>query len=293
VDRALFVYNPRSGPGSIGGRLDQIIGRFIEKGILVQPFRMAPNLLDNLLDEIKSEAYTSIIVSGGDGTVNLVVNKMLDSGVNLPLGIIPGGTCNDFARSLNIPMDYKKCLDIILAGKVTQVDVGLINEKRYFIGTCGGGNLVDVSFNTSDEAKRSFGPLAYYFKALGELPAIKPVKLKIRTDDEYIEKECLFFLIANGKHAGGFNNIIKEAELSDGLMDIIILGNCLNIDLPSLLFKVLNNDFINDPRVMWFRTRSCVIEGSGSLPVTIDGEKGESLPLSVKFINRALNVFVR
>lgn len=293
MDRALFVYNPRSGPGGIAGRLDQIVGRFMEKGILLQPFRIMPNLVDNLSEEIKAEGYSRIIVSGGDGTVNLVVNTMLKAGVSLPLGIIPAGTCNDFARSLSIPMDYNKCLDIIFAGRVIEVDVGLINETRYFIGTCAGGNLVDVSFNTSDEAKRSFGPLAYYFKALGELPALKPVRLKIRTEDEFFDQDSLFFLITNGKHAGGFNNIIKEAEISDGFMDIIILGNCLHIDLPSLFFKVLNNDFINDPKVTWLRTRSCVIEGGSSLPVTVDGEKGEGLPLSVKFINKALKVFIR
>ena len=70
-----------------------------------------------LSDILKNEDYSHVIISGGDGTINMVVNIMLSCGVNVPIGIIPSGTCNDFARSIGMPANINKCVDIILAEK--------------------------------------------------------------------------------------------------------------------------------------------------------------------------------
>lgn len=125
------------------------------------------------------------------------------------------------------------------------------------------------------------------------MPNLRPVSLKITTDNEVIEQDFLLFLVLNGKHAAGFYNIIGEAELSDGYMDILLLNNCPPIELAGLFFKVLENDIVSDKNVMWLRTKNCTIEGSSDVPLTIDGEKWDTLPISIKFINRILKVFVK
>lgn len=293
MKKVIFIYNPLSGHRSVPKKLDYIIERFMEKDLLLQPYRIFNDEHDNLPDVLKKGEYSYAIISGGDGTINLIVNTMLKNNITLPVGIIPSGTCNDFARSLNIPSDMKRCLDIILAGKTADIDLGLINEEKYFLNTCAGGIFVDVSFNTSSELKRNIGPLAYYIKALSEVTNIKPVRLKINTDWETIEQEFLLFLIVNGKHAGGFSNVIEKADISDGLMDILLIKNCSHMDLPGLLFKVLSNDFLNDKNVLWLRTKKCLIEGSIDVALSIDGEKGDGLPIGVRFINKALKVFVK
>ena len=291
--KALMVYNPQSGARNVPRKLDYIVQRFDESDILITPFRTGSGSNEKLPEILKENDYSFVVASGGDGTVNSLVNIMNRNDIKLPIGVIPSGTCNDFARSLNIPMDLKRCIDIIVAGNTTDVDAGLINNKMYFLNTCAGGNFVDVSYNTGSEIKKKFGPLAYYMKALGEVTSIRPVKLKITTDNEVVENEFLFFLILNGKHAAGFYNVIKEADLSDGFMDILLLQNCAPIDLAGLLLKVMNNDFINDRHVIWLRTRNCSVEGNGGLSLSVDGERWDKLPITVSFINRSLKVFVK
>jgi YegS/Rv2252/BmrU family lipid kinase len=293
MKRILFVYNPLSGLRNLPRKLDTIIRRFWENDILVQPFRICGDEQDKLLSVIENGDFIYVVVSGGDGTVSLVINTLLKNGIKLPVGLIPSGTCNDFAGSLGIPAEVRKCLDIILAGNTAEVDVGLINEERFFLNTCAGGNLVDASFNTSSELKRNIGPLAYYLKAVSELTNIKPVRLRIVTDDETVEQDSLFFLIINGRHAGGFSNLLQDADIADGLMDVLLLKNCPHIELPSLVIKVLSNDFIYDRNVVWLRTGACRIEGSGDIPVSLDGERGGGLPINVRFLKRALKVFVK
>ena len=293
MEKTLFIYNPLSGNRNVAGKLDYIIGRFMDKNILTVPYRLGNDEQDSLSAMLNGDSYSSVIVSGGDGTVNTVANMILKSGLKIPLGIIPSGTCNDFARSLNLPSDIKRCMDIILAGKTTEIDAGLLNGQTYFLNTCAGGNFVDVSYNTSSELKRNIGPLAYYMKALGEMANLKPVSLKITTDNEIIEQEFFFFLILNGKHAAGFKNIIQEADLSDGYMDILLLNSCPPMDLAGLFFKVLGNEFLNDRNVIWLRTKDCTIEGSNDFSVSVDGEKWNTLPITINFINKILIVFVK
>lgn len=292
LEKALFVYNPLSGNRMVPLKLDYIVNRFLQKDILLIPYRISDNNPVRLLDIFEKVDISRVMVSGGDGTISTVVNLLLKNKIDIPVGIIPSGTCNDFARSLGIPHNLKKCLDIVLEGYTEEIDVGLINEDNYFVNTCAGGIFVEVSYCTSNELKKNLGPLAYYLKALDEVTNIKPFKLTVQTDSETIEGDFLLFLILNGKHVAGFKNIAKKADLSDGMMDLLLVKNCLPLDIAGLFFKVLSNDFINDKNVIWLKTKACSISGSSSVALSIDGEKGTGLPLTVRFINKAVKIFV-
>lgn len=293
MEKALLVYNPISGNRTVPKKLDYIISRFIKKDIMIVPYRTEGECGEKLKKILSESGFSSVVVSGGDGTVNMIASVLLRAGLDLPMGIIPSGTCNDFARSLNIPPDVKRCIDIILAGNIARIDAGLINKEKYCLNTCAGGNFVDVSYNTSSEFKKNFGPLAYYIKGLGEFGNMKPVKLKLTTDNEIVEDEFLLFLILNGKHAAGFSNLVGEADLSDGCMDILLVANCPHIELGGLIFKILNNDFVNDKNVIWLRTKKCVIEGDSGFSLSVDGEKWKSLPITVQFYKQILKVFIK
>jgi len=292
MKKVIFIYNPWSGDHSISLKLEFIIKTFQERGILIQPFRIHEKCDESLLNILKNNNYEYVVVSGGDGTLNFVINLLLKNGLDLPIGVVPSGTSNDFARCINLPISLDECLNIILSGKTIEVDAGLINNEKYFLSTCAGGVFVGVSFNTHSELKKNFGPFAYYLKALSELTNIKSFRLKIETETKTIEEEALLFLILNGKHAAGFYNLIKDADLSDGIMDIVLIKSCNHIDLASLFFKVLSNDVHKDKNVMKLKAKSCRIEGNTDVNLSIDGEKGEGLPIDVKFINKALKVFI-
>lgn len=292
MKKAMLIYNPLSGNRNVPRMLDNIIERFMNENIAVLPYRVNEENYNNILDFLKSGDFSSVIISGGDGTVNSIVNTMFKNKIDLPLGIIPAGTCNDFARSLDIPNDLNKCLDIIIRGQTAEVDVGLINGEKYFLNTCAGGVFVDVSFNTSNELKKNIGPLAYYLKGLAEVPNVRPIQLKITTDDRVVEDEFLLFVILNGKHVGGFSNINEDGDLSDGYMDIVLIKYCLHIDMVGLFFKAISRDFHNDKNVLCLKTKKCTIEGPDDFNLSIDGERWNKLPIDVEFFNRALKVYV-
>lgn len=292
MQNALFIYNPISGNRSIVHQLDYIMQMSQHKQICITPYRIAENndLLESL---IQSARFDLIILSGGDGTLNSIVNLLLKNNCQLPIGFIPAGTCNDFARSLHLPVNLAECLEIIYAGRTIDVDIGLLNNENFFLNTCAGGLFVDVSFNTDDELKRNFGPLAYYLKALGQVAHKRSFPLKITTDHDCFEDKALLFCILNGTDVGGFPNLLKDANITDGMMDIIIIKNCANIDLANLFFRILSREPISDKHVLRLKTRECTISGPDNVLLSVDGEKGPTLPVNVKFISHALKVFVK
>lgn len=292
MKKALFIYNPNSGDHSIINKLEYLIGRFQDSGILIQPLRFTNYDEHFLINVIKDINLDFIVTSGGDGTINYIVNVLLKNGINLPLGIIPSGTCNDFANSLGISNVLEECVDIIVNGHVLDVDVGLINNSTYFLSTYAGGCFVDVSFSTNTELKRNFGPLAYYLKGLQEVKNLRPFNLKITTDDGVIEEKAFIFLVLNGTQGAGLSGLISEADITDGLMDILIIKRCPHIDLAGLFFKVLSRDLGTDKNITKLTTRKCKIECDHDIPTSIDGEKGNSLPTEITFLKNALKIFV-
>jgi diacylglycerol kinase (ATP) len=290
--KALFIYNPRSGNRAVPSRLDYVVKRFMAEDVILHPFRIGHGSDERLENLLRREGYSFIMASGGDGTISYVVNCMFECGLSIPLGIIPSGTCNDLARSLSISDNLQKAIDIIINGKTMAIDTGLINNERYFLNTCAGGVFAEVSYTTSDELKKNIGPLAYYITGLSSLASIKPFTVKMQMDGKVVKEEIILFIILNGKHAGGFNNVSSHADISDGLMDIILIKNCQPYELPGLFLRVLNNSLLQDKRVASYKCSFCTIESDAQTYLSVDGEKAGELPISVRFIKRSLNVFV-
>jgi diacylglycerol kinase (ATP) len=126
---------------------------------------------------------------------------------------------------------------------------------------------------------------------LWHITNLKPVRLKLTTDDEVVEDDFLLFLILNGKHAAGFSNLVSDADLADGYMDILLVKNCPHVEMAGLFFKVLNYDFVNDRNVKWLRTKKCMIEGDTGFNLSIDGEEWKGLPINIEFINKILKIY--
>jgi len=292
MKKALMIYNPYSGGRGILHQLDFILKTAQEHNVCLIPYRVGSDNDASFLATLELNNFDFVIISGGDGTLNSSVNILQKNNYNLPLGIIPAGTCNDFANSLRIPNNIAACLDVIFSGKINEVDLGIINDELYFLNTTAGGLFVDVSFNTQDELKRNFGPLAYYLKALGEVAHKKPFPIKITTESECIQVKSLLFCILNGTQGGGFPNLIKDADISDGMMDIIIIKNCYHIDLANLFFRVLSQESLNNRHALRLKARECYIEGPDNVVLSVDGEKGPFLPVKVKFLHKSIRVFV-
>lgn len=291
--KAIFIYNILSGARSVSRRLSRVIEKFQKSGIIVQPYVLDVSKQDALIKLIKDEYYDFVMVAGGDGSINFVVNILMKAGLDIPLGIIPAGTCNDFAKCINIPINFEDSLDVILKGHTKKVDVGLLNKERYFLSSYAGGGFASVSFKTDNELKKSIGAVAYYIKALSEVKNIKPFELRIKTSKQEINRDVILFFIANGKGIAGFSNVVKDASLTDGMMNIVLVKSCSNIDLMGLFFKLLNGTWEDDPNIIFIRTDKCSMNYDKTVEVTIDGEKGKSLPVDIEIINKGMSVFMR
>ena len=288
----LLYYNPYSGSGIFKSNLDHIIDRCQEAGYQVIPVRAARGVyIDKALDGLDQSRFDRIIAAGGDGTMNLCVNAMVRHDIHLPLALLPSGTANDFAYYFELPSELDYLLDIALGNKTTSADVGIVNDKC-FINVAAMGAMVDVSQKTDPALKNAFGTLAYYLKAVTELPQVHPINVRLTTEDKIYDEQIYFMVVMNGESAGGFRKLSPHSSISDGKLDVIAFRKMPIMEFGPLLFEVVNGRHPENRNVLYFQTDKLRIESDEDIETDIDGEHGERLPLEFGVLKRRLQVFV-
>lgn len=288
MKKVRFIYNPYSGENSIISELDNIIKLHQEVGLIVVPYRVQKGKdLAEALDII-DETYSYILIAGGDGTVDSLVNAMKNKNINIPIGILPVGTANDFGKFINMPNDIEEACKQILSSKPVAVDVGKINEK-YFINVASSGLFTDVSQKTDVNLKNTIGKLAYYLKGLEELPNFRKLKIKLSSKECDYDGEMYLLLVFNGKTAGNFN-LATEAEVTDGKLDVIIFKAIQIIELIPLFIKLLKGEHLDSDKVVYFKTDDLYIESPEDIVTDIDGERGPDFPLRVQCIKGGIKL---
>lgn len=291
-NKVLLYYNAYSGSGMFQNNLDHIIDRCQYHGMQLIPVRAAKGrVIDEVLSQINPEEFNRIIVAGGDGTTNLCVNAMVRHGIHLPLGLLPSGTANDFAYYFELPSDLYSQMDIALGSKTTQADVGRVNN-RCFINVAAMGTMVGVSQKTDPNLKNALGPLAYYLKALTELPQIHPIDVKLITPEETFEEQIYFMVVMNGESAGGFRRLSPQSSINDGKLDVVAFRKMPIVEFGPLLFEVVSGRHPENRNVLCFQVDQLRIESAEDLETDIDGEQGEKLPLEFSVLKKRLDVFV-
>lgn len=290
--KVLLYYNPYSGNGMFKKSLDHIIERCQFNGYQVMVVRVNQGKqIEKVFSEIDESEYSRIIACGGDGTLNICVNKMIKYDIHLPMAILPAGTANDFAYYYELPSEIDKALDIALGCKTTKADVGTVNGKC-FINVAAMGTMVDVSQKTDHTLKNAIGSLAYYLKAATELNQVHPIKVKLTTSTEIYEEEIYFMTVCNGESAGGFRKLSPKSMMNDGLLDVVAFRKMPILEFGPLLFEVLSGRHPENKNVLYFQTDSLKIEAEEDMPTDIDGESGEHLPLQFGVIHKRLDIFV-
>jgi YegS/Rv2252/BmrU family lipid kinase len=292
MQNALLVYNPHSG-GNRFNLLDSILERFRSKNIQIQTFQLS-GLGDNktLLKVLTQIRFDLAIISGGDGTINFVVNLLLKNNISLPVGIIPAGTSNDLARNLKLPMDQKKAADLVALGNTIAIDAGLMNKEHYFLSSCAGGLFTDISYKTEGDLKRNLGPLAYYLKGIQELSKIQPFRLNVNTTTGSLEEDILLFFILNGPHVAGLTDLVKEAHPSDGKLHLVLIKKCEPIELTGIFFNILGHISLkNHPGVKIISASQFELKSESEIILSVDGEKSKTLPAKLAIETKRLTVF--
>lgn len=284
-----FIYNPYSGENLILSKLDKVISLHQEAGYTIVPYRItAGEDVGVALNDIKDGNYKYILIAGGDGTVDSVVNAMAKSGVSLPIGILPVGTANDFSKFLGMPSDVEEACKQILSSEVKSVDLGSINDK-YFVNVASTGLFTDVSQKTDVNLKNTIGKLAYYLKGLEELPNFRKLHVNISSKEVEFDGEMYLLLVFNGATAGNFN-LATRADACDGLLDIIMFKAVQIYELLPLFIKVLKGEHLDSNKVLYFKTDYLKVECHEDIVTDIDGEKGPDFPLEIKCIKGGLKI---
>lgn len=289
--RAKLIYNPFSGGGKILEYLDDIFEIYQSKGYLIDIFRISFNSnYSHILEDI--DVYDHFLISGGDGTVNHIINIIKKANKNIPIAILPCGTANDFATFINMPKNIKKACQQILESKPQAIDIGIMNEK-YFINVASIGIFSEISHSTQSSLKKNLGSIAYYLNAIKELPKIKKVKISIEIDSFKHEEEIIAALIFNGKTAG-LLELAKEASLYDGLLNVILIKSTNILDVINMLKNLISKDKFDTGTngVSCFTTSNLKLEllNKKHLETDLDGEKGPDFPLEIKCIKGGIKI---
>ena len=280
--RALLLYNTSSGRGNIKSRIMDIKAIFKEAGIDIRPHRI--DFSKNPLDGYEDSEL--VVICGGDGTVNYVVNAIKDKGIDPEIGIIPMGTANDFARAIGMNSNPITAAKQIAQGKVRRVDCGKVND-RYFVNILSFGVLTTTSQHTSDMEKHIVGRLAYLRTGFVDLLNMHSMPLNIRCNGEEHKFDAVMFLAFNGNSAGQFN-LAPRSNIEDGMLDILIL----DYDNTAKTCWNMMNYLINHESgaVHHFRCNKLEVDCNTNEHTDIDGQPGPQMPLSIECITGALKI---
>ena len=250
-----------------------------------------------IVKNLAFENYDAIAVSGGDGTLFETINGYFSnkSTKRIPLGVIPIGRGNAFARDLDLhPEKLNEAVEAILSGKTKMVDVGLCrtaDSQFYFINILGFGFVTDVA-KTAFKL-RVFGHLSYILGVLYRTISLKAYKLKIEADGKLYERENVFAEISNTRYTGKDFLMAPAAIIDDGSLDITLLNRLSRVRLLQALPKIFTGEHVKMKEVESIRARKIKIETHPEKLLTPDGQLMGSTPIEIECLPKAIEVFVK
>lgn len=290
MKKIMMIYNPTSGEGTITDKLEDIVKLHQDEGFDLLLREINGELdLETVLMELNDD-FSHIMVAGGDGTVNILINSLIGLNIDIPIGVIPSGTANDFASHIGMPHDVLEACRRILSSKPKKIDIGKINNK-YFINVASMGLFTDVSQKTDQTLKNTIGKTAYFLKGIQEIPNFKKIPIKLKAKEFNYEGDVYVVLIFNGNSAGSMN-IAYNADLADGKLDVIILNPESLLDIFPLFMKlIMKKNLTGVAGLTYFQTDELSIETDISdLTTDIDGEWGPILPLEILCMKDRLEI---
>lgn len=282
MQKALFLYNPAAGRGRIARNVEAIVAIFAGSG-----WELAPEKIDFTRNPFDAHLdIRRVVVAGGDGTVNYVVNRMRERGLSLELGILPAGTANDFAGIVGMAKDPLEAARQIAEGEVQALDCGVVNGL-HFVNIFSFGIFTTTSQRTPDERKHRLGKLAYIIEGIKELRTMHAVPLHVRTEHEEFDFRALMALVFNGETAGGFR-LANTSSVRDGLFDCLLLEK-RNFFVSC--FAMVRYLCGGRPRsVKHLRAATLQITSPVDEPTDVDGQRGARFPLDVRCLPGLLRV---
>lgn len=290
-----ILKNPCSGRGVNNASWPDVVQRL--SGALPYELEIeettAPGSARGQAARMASGGCDIVVAAGGDGTVRDVMEGVL--GTPAALGILPLGTGNDFTRAIGAGPSIESAIDALKGGKRERIDVGRWTQGErsgHFINVAGCGFDAVVADRVNRGFRRLRGTAAYVAGLLQTLVAYRATHLRIVVDGEVYESKAMLCAFANATSYGGGMRIAPTAELSDGLLDLVIVGELGRGAFLWSFPRVLKGTHLTHPKVTHRRFRSLEIKSDPPVPILVDGELIPPGPLSVEVVAGALDVIV-
>ena len=294
--KVLAIINPTSGKGKVEKHIEEIKENIEKENMeieikLTQKKHNAKNIIG---EEIQDKDL--VLVCGGDGTLNETITGMMEKEIkDISVAFVPMGTTNDLARTLNIPIKDISATKRLLESKARLVDIGILNESKYFCYVAAFGVITDVAYITSQKAKHKYGRLAYYINAIKELVKIPTYKMKLRYDNKHIDDEFIYGGITNSESIAGFKWFAKgEIQLDDGLFEGIFIRKPRTIfGYFKILSSFFKKDYHKNEYILFTQAKNFEIEAEESIKWTIDGEfAGEQKNVKIENMQKAIELAI-
>ncbi len=250
---------------------EDILEHLKNRGLPVQlECTQRPDHARELARRAVNQGFTRIVVAGGDGTVNEVVNGLLPLDGSVQLGVIPIGTCNDFIKSVGIPPDIPGAVDVIASGNVKAVDVVQLGG-RYFVNAAGIGFDVHV-VKTIKKSSRRHTYLRYLMIVIKSLFQYKGQEIMIQSQDYNHRVRVLMFVIANGHHYGGGFHIAPGADATDGHLDVVVIPALSPVKRIPVFLNVLLGRHKTMSDLDVFRCQELTLRAEQKMTFQMEGE---------------------
>jgi diacylglycerol kinase (ATP) len=281
----LVVVNPKAGVGAAASLATQIVGFLQSRSISYRMISPNSAVETNLLvrEVLQKNEVTKLLSVGGDGLFHLLLQLAIE--FKVPLAITPGGTGNDFYRTLGwFESDLTEYLEHLISTEPSLVDVGVV-DGEYFGAVLSSGfdSVVNERANKLHWPK---GPAKYNAAIVLEFPKFKAIDFKIYADEKILEVEAMLIAIGNGSSYGGGMQVCPDADLQDGLLDIMILHPVSKIEFIKVFPTVYKGTHIEHPQVEVIRAKRVRIESSAI--AYADGERIGQLPVQVESLPQSL-----
>lgn len=296
--KLLLIMNPKAGLMLAPKHLAEIVESFSGAGYLTQVLMTSRGGdSKDFAAEYGGDADL-VVVSGGDGTLNGVIDGMISGGHTTPIGYIPAGSTNDFAHSIGLPKSINACVDTIINGKARPVDIGSFNG-RYFSYVASFGAFTSTTYSVPQNIKNIFGHSAYVMAGVKELANIKPIHAKIILEkgtaaEETHEGDYVLGAVSNSKSIGGILNLEKlDVDMNDGLMEVLMIKMPKDIiELNDIAISTLGGTF-KSHQIEKYSAHSVTVEIDKDIHWTLDGEYEKGGPVcEIKTLKSAISLMV-
>lgn len=294
MKNAVIIYNPVAGNEKTE-QLSKLLKTRLDNefdNVFVMPTKKAGDAV-NFAKKACEEGIHSVFAIGGDGTVNEVVQGIIDGDCNNKpiLGAIPGGTFNGVSRIMEFPQNPRNAINSLNLNKTEFIDIGKSNDETFNM-IYSIGDVPESLHNTPSEEKTAFSVFAYAFNIARDAVKNSHYHMNIKIDDEEIEGDFSHVVVLMSAALSKLTLINKDTEKNDGFLHVFILKESSLFEKMGILPDLITGNILENEMIKYFRTKAVSIDGGDvKIKTDLDGDAASPLPSKITIIPKAIEIY--